>query len=73
MFSLRRLLTEHWNGLAVWVAVHLTGGTLQETELMHLADALEEETFEAGEMIFKQGDAGEKFYLVKSVRCSARS
>ena len=40
--------------------------TMEQNELMQLADSLEEEVFKEGEVIFKQGDTGEKFYLVKT-------
>jgi cAMP-binding proteins - catabolite gene activator and regulatory subunit of cAMP-dependent protein kinases len=44
---------------------------LTEYEILTIADALHEESFHDGEVIFEQGGEGEKFYIVKegSVLC----
>lgn len=39
--------------------------TLNEYEILTVADSLVEETFKSGEVICRQGDTGHKFYIVK--------
>ena len=45
---------------------------LSEMERMSLADSLEAQNFQAGDMIIKQGDKGDTFYIVNSgkVKCT---
>jgi len=44
---------------------------LNHWEKAKIADALETEAFEAGEVVIRQGDAGEYFYLVESGEAKA--
>jgi CRP-like cAMP-binding protein len=39
---------------------------LTKTELLHIADALEQEKFSAGAQIIRQGEAGDFFYIIES-------
>lgn len=39
---------------------------LTEFEMMTIADALHEECFEEGDIIFQEGDIGDRFYIVES-------
>ena len=43
-----------------------TFATLTEVEQLTIADALATETFADGEVVVKQGDMGDKFYIVRS-------
>jgi cAMP-dependent protein kinase regulator len=44
--------------------------SLDETEILHAADALVEEEYKEGEEVCKQGETGTKFYIVKKARMS---
>lgn len=44
---------------------------LNPWEKAKIADALETETFETGEVVIRQGDVGEYFYLVESGEAEA--
>ena len=54
--------------------VPLFSNNLEEYELLTISDALQEETFEDKEAVCKEGDAGDKFYLIKegTVVCNKR-
>jgi hypothetical protein len=43
---------------------------MNEYELMTMADALVERTFKDGEVVCRQGDRGDTFYIVQKVRAS---
>merc|ERR1712187_943183 len=45
--------------------------TLNHFKLSKLADALESDCFDAGEEIIKQGDAGDRFFVVEDGTCAA--
>jgi len=44
---------------------------LNKYELSHVAELMEAEVFEDGEIIVKQGDEGDAFYIVEEGNCSA--
>merc|ERR1711871_1806834 len=39
---------------------------LTKTEMLHIADALENEKFAPGDLIIRQGEAGDFFYIIES-------
>lgn len=41
---------------------------LDEYEILTVADCLQEESFANGDIIFRQGEPGDSFYIVKEVR-----
>jgi cAMP-dependent protein kinase regulator len=52
--------------MLTWDSIPPARGKCTRTLKAKIADALETETFERGEVVISQGDVGEYFYLVES-------
>lgn len=46
---------------------------LTEYEILTIADALVEDSYEDGDVICTQGEVGDAFYIIKKVRCEGDS
>lgn len=62
---LHRLQTDEAS-LATWLGTHALLKGLQERDIKHFAALLHRRTFESGEAVFRQGDIGSGFFLIRS-------
>lgn len=68
-YSMQTDTTEKREQNAKWLSQVPLLSDLEEVEKLTIADALISEPFKAGDTLIRQGDKGDKFYIVKSGVC----